>query len=47
MLGKIFEEQGNKAQAAKHYEKFLGLRKDADPGMTEIEDARKMLAALQ
>ena len=47
MLGKIYEQQGNEAKATTNYEKFLSLRKDADPGITEVEDARKSLISIQ
>jgi serine/threonine protein kinase/tetratricopeptide (TPR) repeat protein len=46
MLGKIYEEQGEKTKAVEHYEKFLDLWKEADPGMAEVEDARSRLAGL-
>jgi tetratricopeptide (TPR) repeat protein len=45
MLGKIYEQKGN--NAIKHYEKFLDLWKDADPGIAEVEDARKRVAGLK
>jgi len=47
MLGKIHEQQGDTAKAIENYEKFLSLLKDADPGITEVEDARKRLAGLK
>jgi len=46
-LGKIHEQQGNKDKAIEHYEKFLDLWKDADPGIAEVEDARERLAVLR
>ena len=47
MLGKIFEQKAWKGKAIEHYEKFLDLWKDADPGILEVEDAKKRLAGLQ
>jgi serine/threonine protein kinase/Flp pilus assembly protein TadD len=47
MLGKIYEHQGDTAKAIEHYEKFLSLWKDANPGIAEIEDARKRVAGLK
>lgn len=46
MLGKIHEQQGNTVKSIEHYEKFLDLWKDADPGIAEVEDARSRLAEL-
>jgi DNA-binding SARP family transcriptional activator len=47
MLSKIYEQMGEKAKAIEHYEKFLNLWKDADPGIAEREDVRKRLAGLK
>jgi serine/threonine protein kinase/predicted Zn-dependent protease len=46
MLGKIAEQQGDKARARDNYRKFLDLWKDADPGQPEVEEAQKRLAGL-
>ena len=46
-LGKIYEQKGWAGKAIESYEKFLGLWKDADPGQSEVEDARKRLAGLR
>jgi tetratricopeptide (TPR) repeat protein len=47
ILGKISEEQGNTAKAIENYEKFLDLWNDADPGIVEVEDAKRRLADLK
>ena len=47
MLGQIFEQKGWEGKAIEHYEKFLDLWKNADPGMAEVEDVKKRLEALK
>jgi tetratricopeptide (TPR) repeat protein len=47
MLGRIHEERGEKAPAIEHYKKFLDLWKGADPGRTEVAEAKTRLAALE
>jgi serine/threonine protein kinase/lipopolysaccharide biosynthesis regulator YciM len=47
MLGKIHEELGDTSKAIEHYEKFLDLWKDADPGIAKVEDTRNRLAGLK
>ena len=40
-------KEGWEGKAIEHFEKFLDLWKDADPGIAEVEDARKRLARLK
>jgi serine/threonine protein kinase len=47
MLGKIGEQQGDKARALENYDKFLDLWKNADAGLPEVEDAKARLAGLK
>ncbi|NOR22597.1 MAG: protein kinase [Candidatus Aminicenantes bacterium] len=47
MLGKIYEQKGWKGKAIEHYQKFLDLWKDADPGIAEVEDAKKRATGLK
>ena len=46
MLGKIYEDMDWKGKAIENYEKFLELWKDADPGLSEVDDAKSRLASL-
>jgi tetratricopeptide (TPR) repeat protein len=46
-LGRAYEESGWTDKAVQQYEVFLEIWKDADPGMPEIEDARRRLAGLK
>jgi len=47
MARKIYEQQDDKGKAIEHYDKFLTIWKDADPGIPEFEEARKRLGGLQ
>jgi hypothetical protein len=40
-------QKGQKAKATEDYEKFLDFWNDADPGIAEVEDAKKRVARLQ
>ena len=44
--GSDLPKQSSKDEAIEHYEKFLDLWEDADPGIDEVEEARKRLAGL-
>jgi tetratricopeptide (TPR) repeat protein len=46
-LGRVYEEKGEKANAAAEYRKFLEYWKDADANHPELADARKHLEPLQ
>jgi len=46
-LGMIYEQKGQRKRALEYYERFLELWKDADPGIEEVQDARKRVDALQ
>jgi serine/threonine protein kinase/tetratricopeptide (TPR) repeat protein len=43
----LYEQTRRKEKAIENYEKFLGLWKDADEGLPEVEDARRRLAELR
>jgi serine/threonine protein kinase/Tfp pilus assembly protein PilF len=45
-LGRIYEKQGQRDKAIENFRKFLDLWKDADPGLPEVEDAKRRLAIL-
>jgi serine/threonine protein kinase/tetratricopeptide (TPR) repeat protein len=45
-LGRIYQERNEPAQAKTYFQSFLNVFRDADPGLTEVADARSRLAAL-
>jgi len=47
MLGKIYQQEGQKGKAIEYYERFLDLWKNADSGFPEVEDAKKRLSDLK
>ncbi len=47
MPGKLFKQGACQTKTIEYYEKFLDLWKDANPGIAEVEDARKRLAGLK
>jgi len=40
-------QKGDQAKTIEHYEKFLDLWKEADPGIAEVEDAKRRVAGLK
>jgi tetratricopeptide (TPR) repeat protein len=47
LLGMAFEESGRPGRAIEHYETFLEIWKDADPGIPEVDDAKRRLERLK
>jgi DNA-binding SARP family transcriptional activator len=46
-VARLYGQQGWRGKAIEHYEKFLDLWQDADPGIAEVGDARERLAGLK
>ncbi|MGB7062920.1 MAG: FlgO family outer membrane protein, partial [Candidatus Zixiibacteriota bacterium] len=47
LLGLAYEKSGWNKKAIEQYEEFLDIWKDADPGIPEVEDAKRRLADLK
>ncbi len=47
LLGLAYEKSGWNKKAIEKYEEFLEIRKDADPGIAEVEDAKERLKRLR
>lgn len=45
-LGKIFEQRGQKERSIRHFQRFLQLWGNADPGTPEVSDAKAILDTL-
>ena len=46
-LGKLYQQKKWLGKAIENYQKFLNLWQDADPGISEVADAKKQLLVLQ
>ena len=46
-LARLYEKKGKLRAAVKQYEQVLEVWKEADRGLTEVEEARRRLAALR
>jgi serine/threonine protein kinase/tetratricopeptide (TPR) repeat protein len=47
LLGLAYQELGRNKEAIEHYQEFLDIWKDADPGIPEVEDAKQRLEKLR
>jgi tetratricopeptide (TPR) repeat protein len=47
LLARVCEQMGEREKAIIHYDKFPALTKNADPGIREVNEAKKRLAVLK